>query len=380
MLPGPTPIPEEGLIRQSQQIIGHREEAFSKLYFNITENLKKVFMTKNDVLIFPASGTGGLEISIVNTLSPGDTVLSINNGFFSQRFRDIASSFGIKVIELSSPWGKACNLSELEKILIRNKDVKAVLFTHNETSTGVQNNVKEIGKIIKNFDAILIVDAVSSLAGLPLHTDDWYVDIAITSSQKALMTPPGLTILSISDKAWNYINNSTMPRYYFDLLLAKKYYIERNQTPFTPAISLLYSLDAALKIILDKGLNNVFKEHKLFTKALRKGFINLKLKPFVPWEIASYTVSSFYQPEGINFPEFKLHLLNKYKFHIADGQKELKDIIFRIGHLGYIKKKDIISAVERMGKGLLDYKFNINIDLALEKTMEVLNMGVIEDV
>ncbi|ACL69905.1 pyridoxal-phosphate-dependent aminotransferase family protein [Halothermothrix orenii] len=371
-LPGPTPVPPEGLTAQSRQIIGHREDDFSKLLVRVTENLKKVFETKNDVLIFPASGTGGLEIAVVNILSPGDKILSVNNGVFGHRFRNIAKTFGAEIIDLSYPWGQPCNFVEFEQTLKKHPDIKAVLFTHNETSTCVQNNLEKAGQIVKNHNAVLLVDAVSSLGGLPVKCDDWNLDIVVTSSQKALMTPPGLAILSVSPKAWKQIRSSSFPVFYWDLKKAKKYYDERQQTPYTPPVSLLYALDMALKRILREGLDKVYKRHKLLTKALRKGMVKLGFKPFVPWEIASYTVSAFYQPEFVGYSLFKEHLYKKYKIHFANGQGNLKSKIFRIGHMGYVSSNDILKTIEIFGKGLKDFNINTDLDVALSDCKEVL--------
>ena len=375
MLPGPTPVTPESLQAQSKQIIGHRVKAFSELLTRVTNNLKKVFMTKNDVLIFPASGTGGLEIAIVNCLSVGDKILSIGNGVFAERFREIAKINNIEVISLDFPRGKSCNYNKIKDCLSSNPDLKAVLFTHNETSTGVQNNVKKIGEFLKNHSALLLVDAVSSLGGIPLKTDEWGADVVITSSQKALMTPPGLAILSVSKNAWNEIEKSSTPKFYWDLTKAKNYYNNRKQTPYTPAVSLIYALDKALINILNEGLNNVFKRHKVLTRSFRKGMKELGFKPFVPWSIASYTVSAFKQREDIEFNKFKKHLLNNYKLYFTGGQQDLKNDIFRVGHMGYINPDNILQAVERFGCTLQDFNIQCNIDSAIATTSDIIKGG-----
>ncbi|MFW5986379.1 MAG: pyridoxal-phosphate-dependent aminotransferase family protein [Halanaerobiales bacterium] len=372
MLPGPTPLPPQVIKAQSRQIIGHREKEFEQLLENITENLKQIFFTTYDPLIFPASGTGGLEIAVVNALAPGDKILSISNGIFGERFRQIARKFNIQILELDFPSGKACDYNIVEDYLNDNPDLQAVLFTHNETSTGVTNNVQKLGSLLKNRQAILLVDAVSSLGGIPLKADDWGLDIVITSSQKALMTPPGLAILSISKKAWAKIKNTERPVYFWNLLQAKKYYQQRKQTPYTPAVTLLFALQAALKIILDQGLETVFKQHKLRSRALREGMKILNFNPFVEEKVASATVSAFYQPENMDFPSFKKHLLNNYKLHFATGQQQLRDKIFRIGHMGHIGKNEIINTIKALGQGLKDFNYHPDIQKAILKTEEVL--------
>ncbi len=375
MLPGPTPVPPAGLEALGRQVIGHRVKAFSGLLEKTTNNLKKVFMTENDVLIFPASGTGGLEISVVNCLSPGDKILSISNGIFAERFRKIAVTYGMKVIKLDFPRGKACDYGQIENCLLNNPDLKAVLFTHNETSTGVQNNVQKMGELLKKHRALLIVDAVSSLGGIPLNTDEWGVDIVVTSSQKALMTPPGLAILSVSKKAWKQIKNSKTPKYYWDLLSAKKYYDERRQNPYTPAVSLLFALDRSLEHILDEGLNKVFKRHKILTESFRTGMEELNFSPFTPWTIASYTVSAFKQPQNIDFNKFTEHLVNNYKLYFAGGQQNLKNEIFRVGHMGYTKSSDILEAIQRFGQARKDFDFACDIESALMKSEKIIKGG-----
>lgn len=378
MLPGPTAVPPVSLKAQAQQMIGHREKEFSELLQNLTEKLNKVFRTDNDVLIFSGSGTAGLEIAVVNCFSAGDKILSISNGVFADRFREIASTFGLEVLTLDFPWGAPLDYEKITETLEKHKDLKGVLFTHNETSTGVQNDLEKMGKLMKGKEALLLVDAVSSLGGLKLETDKWGADIVITSSQKALMTPPGLAILSVGKKAWQYINESNIPRFFWDLKKAKKYYDQKKQTPYTPAVSLLYALDSGLNLILDEGLEQVFSRHKLLTKALRSGLLELGITPYVPWEIASYTVSSFNQISGLELDKFKGYLLEKFKLHITGGQKELNKKIFRIGHLGYVSSESIIKTINNIGLTLKHFGIiedNV-INKSLSETKKLLDKGV----
>jgi len=257
-IPGPTPCPPQSLHAMGRQMINHRGGEFATILNSTTEKLKQAFQTKGDVFLLTGSGTGGMEAAIVNTLSPGDKVLSISNGAFGERFADIAEAYGAEVIRLNFEWGKAVDLDAVEKVLskhdsIKDGDIKAVLATHNETSTGMTNRLGDISTVVNKFDKLLLVDAISSLGCINLPTDDWHCDIVVTGSQKGWMVPPGLTMVSISEKAWQAHAQAKMPRYYWDFSKAKDY-LQKGQTPWTPAISVFYALDITLDLMLSEGL------------------------------------------------------------------------------------------------------------------------------
>jgi len=366
-IPGPTPCPPEALRAMGKQMINHRGKEFGEILDSITEKLKQVFQTKGDVLIFTASGTGGLEAAIVNTLSPGDKVLSISNGVFAERFRDIAEQYGAKVNRLDFEWGKPVNLDVVDKALKADSDIKAVLVTHNETSTGVTNDLSEISAVVKKFDKLLLVDAVSSLGCIALPTDEWHCDVVITGSQKGWMVPPGLTMLSVSEKAWQAHAQAKMPRYYWDFTKAKDY-LQTGQTPWTPAISIFYALDATLDLMLSEGLPNIFARHARVAQLARNGIKSLGLSLFSEEDYASNTVtavSAFGRKGGENDstnyfaaePQIDVSKLiqilrDEHDVVIAGGQRKLSGKIFRIGHLGFVYDGDIEAVLEALTKAL----------------------------
>ena len=250
-IPGPTPVPEDVLEASAQPMINHRGPEFKELIYGVTAKLKKVFFTENDVLILTASGTGAMEAAIVNTLSPGDKVLAVSVGSFGDRFTAISQRYGANVTRLDFEWGKAADPEAIRQALKKDPGIKAVTVTHNETSTGITNDLEAIAGIVKGeFNKLLLVDAVSSLGCLPLYTDQWKIDAVATSSQKGFMVPPGLAFISFSKEAWQAYETAKMPRFYFDLRSAKRYLEERGQTPFTPAVSIFYALDVALDRML----------------------------------------------------------------------------------------------------------------------------------
>jgi len=241
-IPGPTPCPEVVLKEMSRQMINHRGPEFARILNDVTENLKKLFQTKNDVFLLTGSGTGGLEAVVVNMLSPGDKVLAVSIGVFGDRFAAIAKQFGAEVIPLSFEWGKAADIDEIRKALNKEPGIKAVLVTHNETSTGVTNDLEQISAVVKEFDKLLLVDAISSLGSIKLPVDEWHCDVTVTGSQKGWMVPPGLTMVAISEKAWQANAQAKIPRFYWDFAKAKSY-LEKGQTPWTPAVSVVFAIN-----------------------------------------------------------------------------------------------------------------------------------------
>ena len=366
-IPGPTPCPPEALQAMSRQMINHRGKEFDKILNSITEKLKQVFQTKGDVFILTASGTGGLEAAIVNTLSPGDKVLSLSNGVFGDRFSDIAEQHGAKVNRLNFEWGKPANPDAVDKALSTDGGIKAVLVTHNETSTGVTNDLSEISAVVKKFDKLLLVDAISSLGCINLPTDEWHCDIVVTASQKGWMVPPGLAMLSLSEKAWQAHAQAKMPRYYWDFTKAKDY-LQIGQTPWTPAVSICYALNTTLDLMLSEGLANIFARHARVAQLARDGIKSLGLSLFPEEDHASNTVTAvsafgrkgeendstnyFAAEPQIDVPKLIQLLRDEYDVVIAGGQRRLSGKIFRIGHLGFVYDADIESVLEALSKAL----------------------------
>lgn len=361
LIPGPTPVPQDVLLEMAREMVNHRGSEFANVLKTSTELLKKVFKTQNDVLILTASGTGGMEAAVVNFFSQGDPVLVGVCGVFGERFAKICKAYGLNVKTIDCEPGKGVEPEILEKALKENPDVKGVFLTHNETSTGVTNDLKTLAPIVKqNPERLLVVDAVSSLGAIDLPTDDLKVDVVVTASQKALETPPGLAMVSVSELAWKYNEKANLPRFYFDLKQAKKF-LEEGATPFTPAVSVVFALRKALGNILNRGLEQNFKRHQVLGRAVREAVKALgvtKLLADERW--ASDTVTPIIPPENINPDELRKYIRTKFGVVLAGGQGVLKGKIFRVGHVGYVEPTDILVAIsaieialENMGyKGL----------------------------
>jgi aspartate aminotransferase-like enzyme len=350
-IPGPTPCPPQALDAMGRQMINHRGGEFGKILNSITGKLKQVFQTKGDVFVLTGSGTGGLEAAVVNTLSPGDKVLSLANGFFGDRFADLAKEYGAEVIRLNFEWGKPVSPDATEKALKANGNIKAVLVTHNETSTGVTNDIKEISAVVKKFDKLLLVDAISSLGCINLPTDDWNCDIVITASQKGFMVPPGLAMVSVNEKAWQAHAKAKMPHYYWDFSKAKDF-LQKGQTPWTPAVSIFFALDVTLDLMLREGLDNIFARHARVAQTARNGIKSLGLSLFPDEKYASNTVTAVNAADRIDVSQLTKILREEYEVIIAGGQEKLSGKIFRIGHLGLVYEKDIKSVLEALNKAL----------------------------
>jgi aspartate aminotransferase-like enzyme len=350
-VPGPTPCPPEVLKAMAWQMVNHRGPEYHEMITEVTENLKKVFQTKNDVLLLTGSGTGGLEAAVVNTLSPADKVLSVTMGVFGDRFASIAKTFGADVVSLKVEWGKAADPDAIKKALKDNPGVKAVLVTHNETSTGVTNDVKAISKVVKDAGKLLIVDAISSLGSINLPVDELNCDVVITASQKGWMVPPGMAMVSVSPEAWQFHEQAKMPRFYWDFTKAKKNYDEKKENPWTPAISIVFAFKVALQMMLKEGIENIFARHERIGKMTRDGIKKLGLSLFADPAHASNTVTAVSIPEGLDGKKLRQVLREQYKVVLAGGQQTLDGKIFRIGHLGMVNEKDvkeILAAIEKV--------------------------------
>ncbi len=350
-IPGPTPCPPEVLQAISKQMINHRGKEFGELLHHITAKLKELFQTKGDVFLLTGSGTGGMEASVVNTLSPGDKVLAISNGFFGERFTELAEEFGAEVKRLAFDWGKPVDPDAVHQALKAGPGIKAVLVTHNETSTGITNDLKAISAIAKEFDKLVLVDAISSLGSIDLPVDAWQCDVVATASQKGWMTPPGLAMVSFSSKAWQAHAKAKMPRYYWDFTKAKSY-LEKGQTPWTPAVSTCYGLAAALDIMLAEGLPNIFARHARVANMARQGVKSNGLSLFPDEKYASNTVTAVKIPEKLDVSKLLQILHKEYNIVLAGGQDILAGKIFRIGHLGWVTEKDMEEILKALNEAL----------------------------
>ena len=339
-IPGPTPCPSEVLNAMSRQMINHRGEEFGNILDKVTANLKQLFQTRSDVFILTSSGTGGLEAAIVNTLSPGDKVLSVSIGVFGERFAAIAQQFGAEVIPLRFEWGRATEADAVRQALHAEPKIKAVLATHNETSTGVTNDLASISALVKEFDKLLLVDAISSLGSINLPVDDWHCDVAVTGSQKGWMAPPGLAMVSVSPKAWQAHAKARMPRFYWDFAQARSY-LEKGQTPWTPAIPAIFALYTSLEMMVKEGLSSIVARHARVGKAARDGVKSLGLSLFADENYASNTVTAAAAPDGLDVAKLRKILREEHQIVLGGGQQKLNGKIFRIGHLGMVTEEDI---------------------------------------
>jgi aspartate aminotransferase-like enzyme len=339
-IPGPTPCPDEVLKAMTKQMINHRGEEFSTMMTRITANLKQLFQTKGDVFLLTSSGTGGLEAAVVNTLSPRDKVLSVSVGVFGDRFGAIAETFGAEVIPLKFEWGKAADADAVRQALKADPGIKAVLVTHNETSTGVTNDLAQISAAVKEFDKLLLVDAISSLGSIDLPIDKWGCDVAVTGSQKGWMAPPGIAMVSVSEKAWQANAKARIPRFYWDFAQAKSY-LEKGQTPWTPAIPVVFALALSLEMMLKEGLPNIVARHARVAKLAREEVKALGLTLFADERYASNTVSAVSASNGLDIPKMLKILREEHQVILSGGQGGLAGKIFRIGHLGLITEDDI---------------------------------------
>lgn len=351
-IPGPCPCPDEVLKAVGRQMINHRGKEFAAMQARINPRLQQCFQTKNDVLILTTSGTGGMESAIVNTLSPGDKVLSVSIGIFGDRFAELAKVYGAEVIPLNYDWGQAANPEDVKKALQDNPAVKAVLVTHNETSTGTTNPLKEIAKMVKDAGKLILVDAVSSLSSINLPVDEWNLDVVVSSSQKGWMVPPGLAFVSVSGEAWKAHAQAKMPRFYLDYTRAKKF-IAEGQTPWTPAVSIYFGLDVALDMMLQEGLQNIFARHARVADKTRKWVKSKGLELLSADEkYASNTVTAVRAPADMDVARFNTMLRDEYSVVIAGGQGGMKGRVFRIGHLGFVTEKDMDEVIAAMEKAL----------------------------
>ena len=358
MTPGPTPVPSEVLLAQARPMIHHRTTDFDNAVRECAEGLKYVFQTeKSDVLIFASSGTGAMESSIANCFSPGDKVIVGYNGKFGQRMELISKAYGLDVTVLEYGWQQIVDPADIAAFLVDNPDTRGVIVTQSETSSGVLNDIKTIGEIVKDYpDCVFIVDSITGIGAVECKTDEWNLDVVMTGSQKGLMLPPGLAAVSVSPKAWKAYERSTLPKFYFDWMKYKKN-LEKNTTPFTPAVSLMLGLAESLKMIREEGLENVILRHARLAEAARQGCIALGLELFAPAEGRGNAVTPVWVPEGIDGKKLVSTMKNKYGVTIAGGQDDYAGRIFRIGHLGYFAEFDIITTLSALEMTLKELGF-----------------------
>ncbi|HVP78278.1 MAG TPA: alanine--glyoxylate aminotransferase family protein [Thermodesulfobacteriota bacterium] len=358
--PGPTMLPPEVLLKMAEPIMHHREPEFEKIFAEIREGLKYLFQTKNEVLIFTSSGTGAMEGAVSNILSKGDKALVVRGGKFGERWAEICKAYEIEFVPIDVEWGKAVNPEQIQKALESNHSIRAVYTQASETSTGVRHPIPEIAEIVKRYEeTVLVVDAITGIGVFNLPMDAWGIDVLISGSQKALMLPPGLAFAALSDKAWKFVERSDLPKYYFDFKKELKS-SKKNQSSYTPAISLFVGLREALRLIQKEGREGVFQRHERLAMATRAAVKALGLELYAP-DSPSNAVTAVKVPGGIDGERLKDLFFEKFGITVAEGQDRAKGKIIRIAHLGYYERLDmvmVISALEMLLKEM-GHKFEL---------------------
>lgn len=370
-IPGPTPIPPRVQQAMNQPILGHRSQEASQLISECSQRLKPIFGTIQDPLILTSSGTSALEAAVINTLSPGDEALVIVTGAFGDRFTKIIDRYGYILHRLDIEWGKACQPEQLQTALQKHPKTKAVFVTYCETSTGVLNPLKALAKVVQTYsDALFIVDGVSCLGAVSCQMDDWGLDLVVTGSQKALMLPPGLAFVAVSERAWNVIEQNQTPRFYLDLLSYRNN-LTKSTTPYTPAISLLFGLDEALRLLEEEGLEHTIQRHELLMKMCRAGVQALGLTLMTSNQDASPTVTSIYGGGESWSSEDLRKRLKQLQVYVAGGQQHLKGQIFRIGHMGYCDALDVLTTLGALEMALIQIGVSIQLGVGVKAAQEV---------
>ena len=346
MIPGPTPVPEQVLLAMAKHPIGHRSGDFSKIMAEVTENLKWLHQTKNDVLSLTVSGTGAMEAAIINFLSLGDRVLVGSNGKFGERWVEVAKAYGLTVDTIAAEWGQPLDPEEFRAALEQDaaKTIKAVIVTHSETSTGVLNDLETINRHVKaHGEALIIVDTVTSLGAYNLPVDGWELDVVASGSQKGYMVPPGLGFVTVNARAWKAYATAKLPRYYLDLGKYRKD-AAKNTTPFTPPVNMFFALQVALRMMQAEGLENIFARHQRLAAATRAAVKALGMPLLAPDTAASPAITSVL-PDRVDAEQIRTVMKKRFDIILAGGQDHLKGKIFRIGHLGFVSDRDILTAI-----------------------------------
>lgn len=350
MIPGPTPVPEAALLAMAKHPMGHRSKEFDAIFAECTENLKWLHQTKSDVLSLTVSGTGAMEAGIINFLSAGDRVLVGTNGKFGERWAEVAEAYGLNVEIIKAEWGLPLDPENFREKLEADteKQIKAVIITHSETSTGVLNDLETINRHVKaHGEALIMVDAVTSLGAANVPMDAWGIDVIASGSQKAYMIPPGLGFVAVGPKAWEAYKTAKLPRYYLDLGKYRKD-AAKNTTPFTPPVNMFFGLQVTLQMMTTEGLENVFARHKRLMTTTRAAVQALGLPLFAADGCASPAITSVMPPAEVDAQKVRTLMRKRFDIALADGQDHLKGKIFRIGHLGFVCDRDILAAISSL--------------------------------
>jgi aspartate aminotransferase-like enzyme len=371
LAPGPTPVPPEVLLAMARPMIHHRAPEFAPIFGEVRDGLKWLFQTTNDVLILASSGTGGMEGSVSNFLSPGDKALVVNGGKFGERWGKLCKTFGVQVIEIKVEWGHAVNPQAVADALKKDPSIKAVFVQASETSTGVAHPTKALAEIVKPYDGtILVVDAITALGVFDIQTDAWGVDVVITGSQKALMLPPGLAFVSVSEKAWQMAEKAKNAAFYFNFKKERESQV-KNQTAYTPAVSMILGLQEVLNMLKAEGLENVFLRQSRLAHAMREGAKAAGLSLF-PKESPSDALTAICSPDGVDGQAIYKNLRVQYGMTAAGGQDHLKGKIFRLSHMGYMDSFDVITALAAVEMVLKGLGHSVKLGSGVAKAQELL--------
>ncbi|TMG27366.1 MAG: alanine--glyoxylate aminotransferase family protein [Chloroflexi bacterium] len=343
-IPGPTPLPERVVRSMNRPMIDHRGPEFAAILAEITAGAKRVFKTKNDLLLLTSSGTGGLESAVANLVSPGDQVVAALCGNFGERFAALAAAYGADVVRLEFEWGQPVDPDDLAQVLQRHPKANVVLLTHNETSTGLTNPLRELARTARSAERLVVVDGVSSISSIDIETDAWGVDVAVSGSQKGWMAPPGFALVSISERAWAQQAKARSPRFYFDWKEAKTW-ADKGMTPFTPAVPVAFAMQEGLRMLEEEGLNNVYERHERLARAAQVGLQALGFQLFAQEGYRSNTVTSAVPPPGLDVAALRNLLNTKYGVVIAGGQGKMTGKMVRVGHLGAVAEGDVVQVI-----------------------------------
>ncbi len=369
--PGPTMLPPGVLLKMAEPIMHHREPEFEKIFAEIREGLKYLFQTKKEVLIFTSSGTGAMEGAVSNILSKGDKALVIRGGKFGERWGEICKAYGIEFIPIDVDWGKAVDPKQIQKALDSNPSIRAVYTQASETSTGTRHPIREIAEIVKKYEeTVIVVDAITGIGVFNIPMDEWGIDVLISGSQKALMLPPGLAFAALSDKAWKFVERSNLPKYYFNFKKELKS-SQKNQSSYTPAISLFVGLRETLSMIRKEGLETLFGRHEKLATATRASVKALGLELYAP-DSPSNAVTAVKIPEGIDGKKLKDLFFEKFGITVAGGQDQAKGKIIRIAHLGYYERLDMVMVISALEMLLKEMGYQFELGTGVKAAEEIL--------
>jgi aspartate aminotransferase-like enzyme len=369
--PGPTMLPPGVLLKMAEPIMHHREPEFERIFAEIREGLKYIFQTKNEVLTFTSSGTGAMEGAVSNLLSTGDKTIVVRGGKFGERWGEICKAYGIDFIPIDVEWGRAVDPQRIEKILQSDPSVRGVYIQASETSTGVKHPIREIAEIVKRYEqVVLVVDAITGIGVFDLPMDAWGLDVVVSGSQKAMMLPPGLSFAALSDKAWEFVERSNLPKFYFDFRKELKG-TKKNQSAYTPAISLFVGLRESLRMIQKEGREAIFQRHERLAEATRRAVKALGLELYAP-DSPSNALTAVKFPPGIDGEKLKALFFEKFGITVAEGQEQAKGKIIRIAHLGYYNRLDIIMVISALEMLLREMGYRFELGAGVRAAEEIL--------